>query len=102
MSYPGPIQWYHFQIDLIWPVPLKQKIKKEIIVSHVREQIFQKPAPEPSGYGSPFYAVLLYTASLQCSMFVQGYICTVHYTLYCVHNMAVKNTMTTRITRGVR
>jgi hypothetical protein len=19
MSYPGPIQWYHFQADLIWP-----------------------------------------------------------------------------------
>ncbi len=45
MFYPGPIQWYHSQFDLIWPAPFKQKSNQETIVSHFARTVISKPAP---------------------------------------------------------
>jgi hypothetical protein len=33
MSYPGPIQWYHFQADLIWPDRIPLKMPEEVYVN---------------------------------------------------------------------
>ncbi len=30
MSYPGPIQWYYFQADLIWPDRIPLKMPEEV------------------------------------------------------------------------
>ncbi len=37
MPYPDPIQWYHFQADLIWPgtVPLKMPEEVYVIYSYM-------------------------------------------------------------------
>jgi hypothetical protein len=99
MFYPGPIQCYHSQVDLFWPVPFKKKINQELLL-FMREKTFENLPHNQVGTGHPsticFHTLLLYNVvCLYKCIYVQ---CTV----YCVHNMAVKNTMTTRITRGVR